>query len=432
MSVIPILNWAEPRTRARILQKGFTEDALWSKVEEIVKDVKRRGDKALLEYTEAFDGCSLKTEEIRVKPEEIEEAYKVVDNSFLAVLRQAKEGILSYHRLQKQKDWFAQDERGSLVGQVYRPLERVGIYVPGGTAIYPSSVLMNGLPAMVAGVREIVMVTPPGKDGKIPPATLVAAHEAGVSEIYRMGGAQAIAALAYGTGSIRPVDKIVGPGNIYVTLAKKMVYGAVGIDMLAGPSEILIIGDGNVQASYAAADLLSQAEHDVLARAMLVTDSAEWARQVAVELAGQLEQLPRSEIARESLANQGAIVIVRDQEEAFSVANMVAPEHLELLISHPWSGLARVKHAGAVFLGPYSPEPIGDYWAGPNHVLPTGGSARYASVLSVDDFCKRSSVIHYSRQGLENAAGPIQVLAGAEKLTAHARAVTIRLKEEQR
>jgi len=427
MTMIPVLSWPSPEAVARLQPRPLDEGSFWTQVEEIVKDVRSRGNAALLEYAARFDGCSLTEPELRVSEQEIDEAYGQVGEMFLAALRQAKDNIYRFHELQKQKDWFKQDENGSLVGQIYRPLERVGIYVPGGTANYPSSVLMTALPAKVAGVPEIVMATPPGRDGKVAPATLVAAREAGVTEIYKMGGAQAVAALAYGTATIKKVDKIVGPGNIFVTLAKKMVYGTVGIDMLAGPSEILIVCDGSVPAAYAAADLLSQAEHDAQARAILVTSSEEYGREVARELAGQLAELPRRDIAQKALAENGAIILVRDLQEAFRVANLVAPEHLELLIREPWTGLAAVKHAGAVFLGPYSPEPLGDYWAGPNHVLPTAGTARYNSPLTVDDFYKRSSVIAYTQQGLSQASEAIQTLTQWESLAGHGKAIKARV-----
>lgn len=429
MTLIPILPWPSAAASKRLEVRPFEENNLWDQVESIVKAVRTRGNEALLEYSARFDGCLLTEVELRVSEAEIAEAYGGVNEDFLAALRQARENIRQFHELQKQKDWFKQAENGSLVGQVYRPMERVGLYVPGGTANYPSSVLMTALPAVVAGVPEIVMVTPPGKDGKVPPATLVAAKEAGVTEIYRLGGAQAIAALAYGTATIRRVDKIVGPGNSYVTLAKKMVYGTVGIDMLAGPSEILIIGDGTVNPAYAAADLLSQAEHDTQARAVLVTPAAEWGKQVALELERQVEQLARRDIAEKALRDCGAIIVVSDLAEAFQVANMVAPEHLEILLQDPMSALAAIKHAGAIFLGPYSPEPIGDYWAGPSHVLPTSGTARYNSPLTVDDFCKRSSVISYTRQGLLQAAEAIQTLTEWENLGAHGRAIAVRIEE---
>ena len=428
--MLPIYHWPEKGAIERIKPAVMEDLNIQAQVAEIVREVVKKGDESLLRYTELFDGCRLTRESIRVREEEILEAYAKVDDQFLHSLRQAKENIVNFHTLQKQKDWFAQDERGSLVGQVYRPINRVGLYVPGGTANYPSSVLMTSLPAVVAGVPEIVMVTPPGKDGSIPAPTLVAAKEAGVGEIYRVGGAQAVAALAYGTESIRPVDKIVGPGNIYVTMAKKLVYGQVGIDMLAGPSEILVIGDGSVSPAYAAADLLSQAEHDKRARAFLVTHDGNWARKVQEEVEKQLNLLPRRNVAREALASYGAIILVKDLEEAFAVSNFIAPEHLELLLSDPWASLSRIKHAGAVFLGPYSPEPLGDYWAGPSHVLPTGGTARYASPLGVEDFCKRSSIIGYTGKGFTMAARSIMHLAEMEGLTAHGRAIGIRLEEE--
>jgi len=428
--MIPVIKWSAPQAWERIKPPSFEEEGIRSRVEKIVNDVKVRGDQALAEYTEAFDGCAIRGR-IRVEQEEINEACNRVGDRFLNALRQAKENILAFHRQQKQKDWFLQNKEGSVVGQIYRSLDRVGLYVPGGTANYPSSVLMTCLPAVAAGVPEIVMVSPPDKDGSIPFATLAAAREAGVGEIYRVGGAQAIAALAYGTDTIRAVDKIVGPGNIYVTLAKKMVFGQVGIDMLAGPSEILIIGDGSIKAEYAAADLLSQAEHDARARAILLTPDPDWAREVARAAEDQLAGLPRQAVAREALERFGAIILVDSLEEAFEAANRIAPEHLELLISDPWPYLPRVKHAGAVFMGPYSPEAVGDYWAGPNHVLPTGGCARFSSPLTVDDFCKRSSIISCSRAGLEKAAVPIRELAAAENLAAHGAAVAIRIKEEK-
>ncbi|MGI6588329.1 MAG: histidinol dehydrogenase [Peptococcia bacterium] len=429
--MIPLYKWPSKEAKERIKGKAYFDIGIQAKVEQIVEDVAENGDKALLRYTRIFDGCVLKKEDLRVSSAEIEEAYEKVTDDFLRYLRQAKEKISSFHYLQKQKDWFSQDETGSYVGQIYRPLQRVGIYVPGGTASYPSTVLMTALPAMVAGVSEIVMVTPPGKDGAIPAATLVAAKEAGVTEIYRVGGAQAIAALAYGTKSIPAVDKIVGPGNIFVALAKKIVYGTVGIDMLAGPSEILIVGDGSVQAEYAAADLLSQAEHDQRSRAILVTNNQVWAAEIMTILEKQLSQLPRQEIARVSLREFGAVILTKSLEEAFAVANFASPEHLELLLADPWPYLAKVKYAGAVFLGPYTPEPLGDYWAGPSHVLPTGGTARYASPLTVDDFCKRSSIISYSALGMQKAVEPIQYLASVEGLTAHGQALSIRTKGEK-
>ncbi|NLO75552.1 MAG: histidinol dehydrogenase [Clostridia bacterium] len=430
--MIPLYKWPSTEAQERIKSKAYIDAGIQAKVAQIVEDVQENGDKALLCYTLIFDGCSLKKADLRVSEEEIEEAYQQVDADFLSYLRQAKENIFNFHLRQKRQDWLCEDETtGSYTGQIFRPLQRVGIYVPGGKASYPSTVLMTVLPAMVAGVPEIVMVTPPGKEGIIPPATLVAAKEAGATEIYRVGGAQAIAALAYGTDSIAAVDKIVGPGNIFVALAKKIVYGVVGIDMIAGPSEILIIGDGSVKAEYAAADLLSQAEHDQRARAILVTNNSLWAEEVRTALEQQLSALPRQEIARVSLKEFGAVIITESLEEAFAIANDVAPEHLELLLSEPQSYLEQVRNAGAIFLGPYTPESLGDYWAGPSHVLPTGGTARYASPLSVEDFCKRSSILNYSLAGLRFAIEPIEYLASIEGLFAHGQALSIRDKGEK-
>lgn len=428
--MIPVIKMTSPQDWVRLKPSFFEaeEEGIWSKVEKIINDVKTRGDQALVEYTGLFDGCSIEGR-LAVRREEIDEAAGRVGQEFMTLLRQAGENIVAFHRQQIQKDWFMQDAEGSIVGQIRRPLDRVGVYVPGGTANYPSSVLMTCLPAVVAGVPEIVMVTPPNRDGRIPDATLAAAGVAGVGEVYRIGGAQAVAALAYGTETIRAVDKIVGPGNIYVTFAKKMVFGQVGIDMMAGPSEILIIGDGSVNPAYAAADMLSQAEHDIRAKAVVLTPDPGWAREVARALEEQLAGLPRQSLAREALKQFGAIFVVNSLEEAFAAANRIAPEHLELLLAEPWPHLPKVKHAGAVFLGPHSPEPVGDYWAGPNHVLPTGGSARFSSALAVDDFCKRSNIISYSRKGLEKATAAIETLAAVENLAAHGAAVAIRRRE---
>jgi histidinol dehydrogenase len=425
--LIPLYSWPSEEAQARISHQAFNDKDLWKQVEKIVRDVQDKGDQALLELTAALDGCTFEKESLKVKDEEIKQAYSLVKPEFLAALRQAKNNIQKFHELQKPKDWFNQDENGSLVGQIFRSLNRVGLYVPGGTANYPSSVLMTCLPAVVAGVPEIVMVTPPNSEGTLPPATLVAAAEAGVHEIYKIGGAQAIAALAYGTETIRAVDKIVGPGNIYVTLAKKMVFGVVGIDMLAGPSEILVIGDGSINPAFAASDLLSQAEHDRRARAFLITPNRSWAEQVMTALQEQVKELPRSVIAEDSLKNSSAIIVVKDNEEAFDVANLVAPEHLSLMFAEPWSYLAKIKNAGSIFMGPYSPESLGDYWAGPNHVLPTGGAARYASPLGVDDFYKRSSLINYTQEGLATAGEKIYTLSETEKLIGHGTAVKKRL-----
>ncbi|MHB8156785.1 MAG: histidinol dehydrogenase [Desulfocucumaceae bacterium] len=427
--MIPLYDWPSEEAKSRIKQQDFTDEGLTNSVQKIVNQVRAEGDQALLKYTEELDGCKLTRAGLRVGPEEIAEAYQQVAPEFLTALRQAKENILNFHQLQKPRDWFSQNTYGSIVGQTYRSLQRVGLYVPGGTANYPSSVLMTCLPAVVAGVPEIVMVSPADREGKMPAATIVAAAEAGVHEIYKIGGAQAVAALAYGTESIKPVEKIVGPGNIYVTLAKKLVFGTVDIDMLAGPSEILIVGDGSVQPSFAAADLLSQAEHDSRARAFLITPDRQWAQLVIAALEEQLHKLPREAIAAKALQNSGAVIITKDLEEAFWLANETAPEHLSLLFSDPWPQLAKVKNAGAVFLGAYSPESVGDYWAGPNHVLPTGGAARYASPLTVDDFYKRSSVINFTYEALAAAKEQICRLAETEKLDGHGAAVSIRMKD---
>lgn len=397
-------------------------------VMEIIERVKRDGDQALYEYTERFDGASLRGRGLKVTAAEMEAAYEVVTQGFLDALRKAKENIMNFHRRQLEKSWWQVDEAGNILGQLYRPLARVGLYVPGGRAAYPSSVLMTALPGVVAGVKELVMVTPPGRDGTVNPYTLVAAGEAGVTEIYKVGGAQAVAALTYGTETIQPVDKIVGPGNIYVTMAKKLCYGDVDIDMLAGPSEIFIIADASAHPVYLAADLLSQAEHDPLARAILATPDRDLAVRTAGEVAKQLEELPRREIAAQSLRHRGAIILTADLEEAFDLANRFAPEHLELCLDQPFQWLGRVRNAGAVFLGHYAPESLGDYFAGPNHVLPTGGTARFSSPLNVDMYMKKTSLIGYTRAGLMEAAGAVEELARVEGLEAHARAVTVRRK----
>lgn len=399
-------------------------------VRRIIDDVKQNGDAALRRLTQQFDRIAV--DALRVEPEELEAAYAQVDAAFVDAIRGAAANIRSFHEKQKRTSWFDLQPSGTMLGQVVRPLRRVGLYVPGGKAAYPSSVLMNAIPAQVAGVPEIVMVTPPataGEDG-INPHILVAAAEAGVREIYRVGGAQAIAALAYGTESIRPVDKIVGPGNIYVALAKRAVYGAVDIDSIAGPSEIVVLADDTANPVYAAADLLSQAEHDELASAMLVTPSRALAERVRAEVLRQLETLPRKDIAAKSIADYGAILLVDSLAEGVAVVNRLAPEHLELLVAEPLELLGQIENAGAIFLGAYSSEPVGDYWAGPNHVLPTNGTARYSSPLNVDDFVKKSSVISYSKQDLLANGQSIVNLARYEGLEAHARAIQVRLEQE--
>ncbi|GIO14895.1 histidinol dehydrogenase [Cohnella xylanilytica] len=398
-------------------------------VEEIVEAVRREGDEALLRYTERFDKAKLTPERLRVTPEEIAAAYERVEPEFLAALRQAAANVTAFHEKQKRTSWMEAQPDGTMLGMVVRPLRRVGLYVPGGKAAYPSSVLMNVLPAKVAGVPEIALVTPPATGGKegIDPYILVAAAEAGVTEMYRVGGAQAIAALAYGTASIPAVDKICGPGNIYVALAKRAVFGAVDIDSIAGPSEIAVLADDAADPRYVAADMLSQAEHDEMASAVLVTPSERLAQEVAAELRRQVATLPRREIAEASLERYGAILTVADLAEGVAVVNKLAPEHLEVITEDPLSLLGGIENAGAIFLGPYSSEPVGDYYAGPNHILPTNGTARFSSPLNVDDFVKKSSLIRYSREALRRDAAGIATLARHEGLEAHARAVEIRL-----
>lgn len=410
-------------------QSLFELEEIESRVKEIVANVKTRGDEAILEYTAKFDGAALTAEQLQVREEEIEEAYSLVDDEFLAAIRLAKKRIAAFHQKQLKNSWLETEEDGTILGQVYRPLASSGLYVPGGTASYPSSVLMNALPAQVAGVKRIVMVSPPNKEGKLNPYVLVAAQEAGVTEIYKIGGAQAVAALAFGTATVPKVDKIVGPGNIYVTLAKKQVYGAVNLDMLAGPSEVLVVADEKANPAYIAADLLSQAEHDVLASAILITTSEQIAQKVVEQLAQQLPLLSRKEIAEKSLQDRGLILIVNDLEEAWEMANFYAPEHLELLVENPWQYLGKIQHAGAIFLGAYSPEPVGDYLAGPNHVLPTGGTARFFSPLNVDDFVKKSSVLSFSQEGLQKVAQQAIKIAQVEGLGAHAQSLKIRMEK---
>jgi histidinol dehydrogenase len=392
----------------------------------IIADVRNKGDAAIHRYTERFDGVKLSS--LRVSPEELEQAYEKVSEDFLTALRQAAKNIRSYHEKQKRTSWIDTQTDGTMLGQIIRPLQRVGLYVPGGSAAYPSSVLMNAIPALVAGVKEIVMITPPGREG-INPAVLAAAKELGVSEIYQAGGAQAIAALAYGTETVRPVDKIVGPGNIYVALAKRYVFGLVDIDMIAGPSEIVVLADENANPAYVAADLLSQAEH-VMASSILVTPSKLLAGRVAEEVERQLGLLSPGEIARESISERGAILLVNDLPEGVDVVNRLAPEHLEIMVDEPLSWVGRIGTAGAIFLGAYSSEPVGDYFAGPNHVLPTNGTARFSSPLNVDDFMKKSSLIYYSKEALMRDGEQIITLAEQEGLVAHAAAIRIRLDKE--
>ncbi len=396
------------------------------RVQDIAEEVKKNGDQAVFAMTRRFDGAEINYDNFRVSDADIEAAYEAVDDDYVFAIQAAKDNIASFHYKQLRNSWMEPDSRGNILGQVFRPLERVGIYVPGGTAAYPSSVLMNAIPAQVAGVAEIAMVTPPDKNGNLNPYTLVAAAELGLEEIYKMGGAQAIFALAWGTQSVKKVDLISGPGNIYVTLAKKMVYGDVNIDMLAGPSEILIIADSQANPAYLAADMMSQAEHDVLARSILVCDSMELINQVEAELEKQVREMLRRDIIIKSLQDHGALILADDLREACQVANLLAPEHLELMVENPFAWLHMIKNAGAIFMGKYTPEPVGDYYAGPNHILPTGGTARFYSPVTVDTFMKASSLIYYSPQGFTDHGDDIIKLAMVEGLTAHANSVRVR------
>lgn len=402
-----------------------------SAVADILANVKSRGDDALFEYTRNFDKADINPSNIVVTQEEIDEAYSLVDDKLLDVIRKALVNIRDYHEKQKQYSWFDSKPDGTILGQKVTALSRVGVYVPGGKAAYPSSVLMNVMPAKVAGVEQIVMCTPPDKEGKVYPTTLVAAKEAGVDVIYKVGGAQAIAAMAYGTASVPKVDKIVGPGNIYVALAKKAVFGYVSIDSVAGPSEIMVIADETANPRFVAADLLSQAEHDEMASAILVTTSEELAKKVSAQIDEFLKELSRSEIISKSLENYGYILVADSIDEAIEVANDIASEHLEIVTKGPFNVMTKIKNAGAIFLGEYSSEPLGDYFAGPNHVLPTNGTAKFFSPLSVDDFIKKSSIISYSREALELIHNDIETFAKAEHLTAHANSIHVRFEGDK-
>lgn len=399
-------------------------------VKAIVDDVRARGDEAVFEYTKKFDGAELTSATVRVTEGEIQEALSQVEPALLTVMKRAMKNIREYHEKQKRYSWFDSKPDGTILGQKVTPLASVGVYVPGGKAAYPSSVLMNIIPAEVAGVTRIVMVTPPGKDGKVNPVTLIAAHLAGATEVYKAGGAQAVAALAFGTESIPRVNKIVGPGNIFVALAKKAVYGHVSIDSIAGPSEILVLADDSANPRYVAADLLSQAEHDELASAILVTTSMELAQAVSKEVDGFVKGLSRREILQKSLDNYGYILVTDTMEEAVDTANEIASEHLEIVTRNPFEVMTRIQNAGAIFLGPYSSEPLGDYFAGPNHVLPTNGTAKFFSPLSVDDYIKKSSIIYYSREALAPIHEDIETFAEAEHLTAHANSIRVRFEDE--
>lgn len=404
---------------------GFEES-----VHEIIKNVKERGDEAVFAYTKQFDGAQISSENVRVTLSEIDEAYEKVDEKLLAVIRKSLVNIRSYHEKQKRYSWFDSTEDGTLLGQKVTPLATVGVYVPGGKAVYPSSVLMNVVPAKVAGVKRIVMTTPPSRDGKIPPSTLVAAKEAGVDEIYKVGGAQAIAALAFGTESIPKADKITGPGNIYVALAKKAVYGHVSIDSVAGPSEILVLADETANPRYVAADLLSQAEHDEMASAILVTTSETLANDVVKEIEGFLQTLSRADIIRKSLEQYGFILLAENMADAVDAVNEIASEHLEIVTKDAFQVMTKIRNAGAIFIGEYSSEPLGDYFAGPNHVLPTNGTAKFFSPLSVDDFIKKSSIVYYSKEALAPVHDDIIAFAQAEQLTAHANSIRVRFEEQ--
>ncbi len=404
-------------------------DEYQQKVTEILEQVRQKGDEALFAYTKQFDGADISKESIRVTEDEIDEAYSLVDDGLIDVMKKSLANIRDFHEKQMQKSWIDTRDDGVILGQRVTPLASAGVYVPGGKAAYPSSVLMNIIPAKVAGVERIVMTTPPGADGKVTPVTLVAAHLAGATEVYKVGGAQAVAALAYGTESIAKVAKICGPGNIFVALAKKSVYGHVSIDSIAGPSEILVLADESANPRYVAADLLSQSEHDELASAILVTTSEELADRVETEIEGFLKQLSRADIIRKSLDQYGYLLVASDMEHAVRAVNEIASEHLEILTKHPYDTMTRVKNAGAIFLGEYSSEPLGDYFAGPNHVLPTNGTAKFFSPLGVDDFIKKSSLISYSREALEEIHEDIIRFAKAEGLTAHANSISVRFEK---
>ena len=397
-----------------------------STVNEIINNIRTNGDKALFDYILKFDKCSITSESVRITKEEIEEAYKSLDSEFVEVMKRSAANIRAFHEKQKRNTWIETIDDGSIFGQRILPIEISGVYVPGGKAAYPSSVLMNVIPAKVAGVERIVMCTPPGRDGKVNPATLVAADIAGVTEGYKVGGAQAIAAMAFGTESVPKVDKITGPGNIFVALAKKACFGHVSIDSIAGPSEILVLADESANPRYVAADLLSQAEHDEMASAILVTTSEDVAKKVSDEIEGFLKTLERAEIIRKSLENYGYIFIADSLDDAIDAANAVASEHLEIITKNPFEVMTRIKNAGAIFLGDYSSEPLGDYYAGPNHILPTNRTARFFSPLSVDDFIKKTSIISYSQEALSKVHEDIELFAKQEGLTAHANSITVR------
>ncbi len=423
--MIEILNASEMSIDDIVSGRDEGQPDVSGAVREILQQIKQRGDDALREYTHRFDGVML--QDFRVTPQEIEDAKNAVGEKLLSVIADAAENIRAYHEMQVQRGFTMTNKPGIIMGQKITALKSVGLYVPGGTAAYPSTVLMDAIPAKIAGVEKLVMVTPPSSDGSVTPAILAAASVAGVDEIYKIGGAQAVGALCYGTGSIPRVDKIVGPGNMYVATAKMLVYGSVDIDMIAGPSDVLIVADDSANPCYVAADMLAQAEHDIHAASVLVTTSETLAKAVQAELETQLKALSRSDIARQSLLNNGKIIIVPSIEKGMEVANALAPEHLELSVQEPFALMGLVQNAGSVFLGHYTPEALGDYYAGPNHTLPTGGTARFYSPLSVDDFIKKTSFLHYSKEALHKVGDAVELFAQSEGLTAHAASVTVRM-----
>ena len=425
MKIMPVDQFKPEEFKTPPIQAGNEIEAI---VDEIIANVRAKGDQALIAYAAQFDHALLKS--VLVSEEEIAEAFAACDADFIEILKQARDNIEAFHKRQARNSFIVSEEDGRVMGQRVIPLKRAGLYVPGGTAAYPSSVLMNAVPPKIAGVKEIVIATPPGKDGKVNPAILCAAKIAGVTKIVKAGGAQAIAALAYGTESVPAVDKIVGPGNVFVATAKRRVYGVVDIDMIAGPSEILVLADGKSNPAFVAADLLSQAEHDKLSSAILVTDSEDLARQVQAEVEKQLKELPREAIARVSIDNNGKIIVAHSLDQGIEIANLIAPEHLEICVDDPFSYLSRIESAGSVFLGRNVPEALGDYWAGPNHTLPTSGTARFSSPLSVDDFVKKSQFLYYSTDALKEAKDSIVSFAKREGLNGHANSVAIRFGEK--
>lgn len=426
--MIKIMKYGEV-PNSEIFARSVPKTDVAGTVAEIIKNVRENGDKALFEYCEKFDKAQLSS--LAVTKEEIDEALSLVEPEFLEILEKAAKNIRKFHSRQVRNSFIINDEDGIVIGQKIIPVDRAGLYVPGGTAAYPSTVLMDAIPAKIAGCREVVMVTPPTKDGKVNPVILAAAHVAGIDRIFKVGGAQAIAALAYGTQSIPKVDKIVGPGNAFVAEAKKQVFGVVSIDMIAGPSEILIVADGKSNPSYIAADLLSQAEHDKMASAVLVTDSEELARNVSTELEKQIPLLERREIARESIDVNGKIIVADTLDAAIEIANEIAPEHLELCVDNPFDKLDSIRHAGSIFMGRNCPEALGDYFAGPNHTLPTSGTAKFSSPLSVDDFIKKTQYTYYTKDALKKVAFDVAAFAKKEGLTAHAKSAVIRVEDEQ-